>query len=141
MFTLDGAPLIYNGMEAGDSTQSRAPALFEPQKIFWDAAQWHPEYPRFYTAIASLRRQHAALEQGELIWVHNSDEQHVVTYLRKSGSEQFLIAINLSNTPFRGTVEASGAGWKEIELPIAKPEPAALPFLSLSSFGARIFTK
>ena len=39
MFTLDGAPLIYNGMEAGDSTQSRAPALFEPQKIFWGAAE------------------------------------------------------------------------------------------------------
>ena len=39
MFTLNGAPLIYNGMEVGDSTQSRDPALFEPQKIFWDAEE------------------------------------------------------------------------------------------------------
>ena len=141
MFTLDGAPLIYNGMEAGDSTQSRAPALFEPQKIFWDAAQWHPEYPKFYAAIASLRRQHPALQQGELVWIHNADERHILSYVRRSGTEEFLIAINLSNTPFRGTVEAGGGDWKEIELPIAKPEAAALPFLSLDSFGARIFTR
>ena len=141
MFMLDGTPLIYNGMEAGDSTQSSAPALFEPQKIFWGAAEWHPEYPKFYAAMASLRRQHPALEQGDIVWVHNSDEQRVVTYVRRSGAEEFLVAINLANTPFRGTVEASGGDWKEIELPIAKPEPAALPFLSLNSFGARIFTR
>jgi cyclomaltodextrinase len=141
MFTLDGAPLIYNGMEAGDSTQSRAPALFEPQKIFWDAAQWHPEFPKFYAAMASLRREHPALAQSELLWLHNSNEQHVVTYLRRAGGEEFLIAINFSNTPFQGTVEAGGADWKEVELPIAKPGAEALPFLSLQSFGARIFRR
>ena len=29
MFTLDGVPLLYNGMEVGDTTESAAPALFE----------------------------------------------------------------------------------------------------------------
>jgi cyclomaltodextrinase len=141
MFTLEGAPLIYNGMEVGDSTQSRDPALFEPQKIFWDAARWHPDYPKFYAAIASLRREHPALQQGELVWVHNSDEQHVVTFLRRSGTDQFLIAVNLSNTPFKGTVEADAGNWKEIELPISNPEVVAIPFVSLNAFGARIFQK
>lgn len=141
MFTLDGTPLIYNGMEVGDSTQSRDPALFEPQKIFWGAAKWHPDYPKFYATIASLRREHPALQQGELVWVHNSDEQHVVTFLRRSGAEQFLIAINLSNTPFRGTVEAGPGNWKEFELPVSKPEVVAIPFVSLNAFGARIFQK
>jgi glycosidase len=141
MFTLDGTPLIYNGMEVGDSTQSRDPALFEPQKIFWGAAKWHPDYPKFYATIASLRREHPALQQGELVWVHNSDEEHVVTFLRRSGAEQFLIAVNLSNTPFRGTVEAGPGNWKEIELPVSKPEVVAIPFVSLNAFGARIFQK
>ncbi len=141
MFTLDGTPLIYNGMEVGDSTQSRAPALFEPQKIFWDAGQWHPEYPKLYSAIASLRREHPALQQGQLVWVHNTDEQHVVSYIRRSGTEEFLVAVNLSNTPFRGTVEAQAGNWKEIDLSAAKPAPAALPFVSLNSFEARIFQK
>src|SRR5271170_7918383 len=141
MFTLDGAPLIYNGMEVGDSTQSAAPALFEPQKIYWDAAIWHPDYPKFYTAIAALRRTHPALEQGELVWVHNSDEQHVVTYMRRSGTEEFLIAVNLSNTPFRGSVEADAGSWKEIELPALKAGETGIPSLSLDAFGARIFQK
>ncbi|HEY1987229.1 MAG TPA: alpha-amylase family glycosyl hydrolase [Terracidiphilus sp.] len=141
LFTLDGAPLIYNGMEVGDSTQSAGPALFEPQKIFWNSAQLHPDGLKFYTSLASLRHQQPALQQGDLVWVHNSDEQHVVTYLRRSGSEEFLIAVNLSSTPFRGTVEADAGDWKEIVLPASKTEPTAVPFVSLNSFGARIFQK
>jgi cyclomaltodextrinase len=140
MFTLDGAPLIYNGMEVGDSTQSRAPALFEPQKIFWAAGEWHPDYLKFYEAIAALRREHPALQQGTTIWLHNSDEQHVVTYLRRAGNDDFLIAVNLSNTPFRGSVEAGG-NWKEIELPVWKSERETIPFVSLNAFEARIFEK
>ena len=140
MFTLNGTPLIYNGMEVGDDTQSSAPALFEPQKIFWEAKNWHPEYPKFYAMMSALRREHPALRQGATIWLHNTDEQHVVTYLRRAESEEFLIAVNLSNTPFRGSVEAAG-NWKEVELPISKPESEAVPFLSLNAFEARIFQK
>ena len=140
MFTLDGAPLIYNGMEVGDSTQSRDPALFEPQKIFWDSVKWHPDYPKFYAAMSELRRDHPSLQQGATIWLHNSDEQHVVTYLRRAGTDEFLIAVNLSNMPFRGSVEAAG-NWKEVELPVWKSEPEAVPVLSLDAFEARIFEK
>jgi len=139
IMTLDGVPLIYNGMEVGDSTQSRAPALFEPQKIFWQAAEWHPEYPKFYAAMAALRRQHRALQQGQLLWIHNSDEQHVLTYVRRSESEEFLVVANLSNTPFRGTVEASTGNWKEISLPVSQAGPTALPAVSLDAFKFRIF--
>jgi cyclomaltodextrinase / maltogenic alpha-amylase / neopullulanase len=141
MMTLDGVPLIYNGMEVGDSTQSRAPGLFEPQKIFWQAAEWHPEYPKFYAAMAALRRQHPALQQGELLWVHNSDEQHVLTYIRRAGSDEFLIAVNLSNTPFRGTVEAETGNWKEIALPNPEVGSNALPAVTLDAFKFRIFEK
>jgi len=141
MFTLDGVPLIYNGMEVGDSTQSRAPALFEPQKIVWAADDWHPEFHMFYAAVAELREQHPALQQGETMWLHNSDEQHVVTYLRRSSTEEFLIAVNLSNTPFRGTVEVEAGDWKEIPLPNAARATVGIPFVSLNSFGARIFQR
>lgn len=139
--TLEGVPVIYNGMEVGDSTQSSAPALFEPQKIFWQAADWHPQYPKFYASITALRRQHPALQQGELMWVHNSDEQHVLTYQRHSGTEQFLVAVNLSNTPFRGTVEAETGNWKEIPLPVSEAGASALPFVALDAFKFRVFQK
>jgi glycosidase len=137
--TLDGVPLIYNGMEVGDVTQSRDPALFEPQKIFWPAVTWHPEYPKFYTAIDALRRQHAALQQGQLVWLHNSDEQHVVSYLRRAGGEEFLVVVNLSNTPFRGTVEAAGQNWKAVDLPLSTHEASTLPFVTLDAFAFSIF--
>jgi cyclomaltodextrinase / maltogenic alpha-amylase / neopullulanase len=141
VMTLDGVPLIYNGMEVGDSTQSRAPALFEPQKIFWQAAEWHPEYPAFYAAINSLRRRHPALQQGQLVWLHNSDEQHVLTYLRRTESEEFLISVNLSNTLFRGTVEAETANWKEVPLPVSEAGQTALPAVALDGFQFRVFEK
>jgi glycosidase len=137
--TLDGVPLIYNGMEVGDSTQSRAPALFESEKIFWQASEWHPDYPAFFAALNSLRAKQPALQQGQLLWLHNSEEQHIVTYLRRSGADEFLIAINLSGTPFYGTVEAAQANWKQVDLPLSPPKPLALPFVALDPFGFRIF--
>ena len=36
MFTLDGVPLLYNGMEVGDATESGDPALFDKLDIFWN---------------------------------------------------------------------------------------------------------
>jgi cyclomaltodextrinase / maltogenic alpha-amylase / neopullulanase len=139
--TLDGVPLIYNGMEVGDSTQSRAPALFESPKIFWQAADWHPEYRKFYSAMDELRKKHTALQQGQTIWLHNSDEQHVVSYIRRAGSEEFLIVVNLSNTPFRGSVEAGTGNWKEVALPLVETGQNALPAVSVDAFKFRIFQR
>jgi glycosidase len=94
---------------------------------------------KFYAAMNSLRRQHPALQQGQLIWINNSDEQHILTYLRRSEGEEFLIAVNLSSTSFRGAIEAAGGNWDEIKLPGFDLGPAALPALSLESFGVRVF--
>ena len=140
MMSLDGVPLIYNGMEVGDCTQSHGSALFEPQKIFWQAVMWHPQYPKFYAAMVALRKQHAAVQQGEIVWLRNSDEQHVLTYMRRSGTEQFLIAVNLSNTPFHGTVEVEKAEWREVALPAEQVvSRSTLPELGLGAFQYRVF--
>ena len=152
IFTLDGVPMIYNGMEVSDPTESGAPALFEDLKVWWGAAQMRPEIPRFYSFIISLREHQAALQRGAMVWLHNSDEAHVVTYLRRTGDEEFLIAVNLSNSAFVGTVEASGA-WDEVAIPLPRvhhntgaadvsagaPAAVALPALSLGAMGFRIF--
>ena len=42
MFTLDGVPLLYNGMEVGDATESGDPALFEKLPIFWSPRAVRP---------------------------------------------------------------------------------------------------
>ena len=56
VFTLDGVPMLYNGMEVGDTTESGAPALFEKLPIFWSIAERRPEFPQFYKQMMALRR-------------------------------------------------------------------------------------
>src|SRR5258706_6047523 len=81
MLTLDGVPLLYNGMEVGDTTESGAPALFEKMPVFWPIAERRPEFPRFYQQLLALRRANGALRRGMVEWLHNSDESRIVSYL------------------------------------------------------------
>ena len=154
VFTLPGAPMLYNGMEVGDATPSTGPALFEKVPIFWQSGQIERAFPEFYKVMIPLRETSPALRHGELVWLHNSDEDHVVTYLRHSQEETILVAVNLANIPFVGTVETGSGSWKEIVLnnfahhgeagmPTAQvsalPPPVALPAISLPPFGVRVF--
>ena len=151
--TLDGVPLVYNGMEVGDATESGAPALFERLPIFWQIAERRPEFPRYHKAMIALRHSSVALRRGDVTWLKNSDETRILTFVRRSGSEEILVAINMSNSPFFGSVEASG-NFEEITPNIGQPLPPddemakiavktniGLPSLSLDGFGFRIFRR
>ncbi len=152
-FTLDGVPLVYNGMEAGDTAESGAPALFEKLPIFWQIAERRPEFPRYYKAMIALRKSSLALRRGDVTWFRNSDENRVLTFSRRSGNEEMLVAINMSSTPFFGSVEANG-NFEDITPNIGQPLPpddekakiatranVGLSTLSLDGFGFRIFKK
>jgi cyclomaltodextrinase / maltogenic alpha-amylase / neopullulanase len=149
MFTLDGVPMLYNGMEAGDTAESGAPALFERLSIFWPIAERRPEFPRFYREMIALRKAHTSLRGGELVWLHNSDESRVAGYLRRDASEEIVVAINFSTQPFAGTIEAPGGAYTDItpdtrEPPRADPALArapGLPELKLDAWGYRIFRR
>src|SRR5437773_4334579 len=156
MFTLDGVPLIYNGMEVGDTTESGAPALFEKLPIFWSIAERRPEFPLFYKQIISLRSASAAFRRGLLECLHNSDEARIVTYARLTDAEEIVVAINFSNRPFFGSVEvAGGQAFKDVTPDISQPLPPdapapdrpasvrtnALPALSIDAWGYRIFQR
>src|SRR5215510_3975881 len=104
VFTLDGVPMIYNGMEVGDTTESGAPALFEKLPIFWSIAERRPEFPKFYKQMIAMRKASVALRRGTLEWLRNSDEARVVTFVRRAGNDKVLVAINLSSRPFSGSV-------------------------------------
>jgi glycosidase len=156
MLTLDGIPLLYNGMEVGDTTESGAPALFEKLPIFWPIATRRPEFPRFYKQMITLRRSSNALRRGSLEWLPNSDESRVLTYIRRAEDEEVLVAINLSNRPFFGSVEVSSEpGVVDVTpdinpaLPPDAPAPAqaprkralGLPAISLEAWGYRVFRR
>src|SRR5229473_736965 len=124
MFTLDGIPLLYNGMEVGDTTESGAPALFEKLPVFWPIAERRPEFPRFYKQMMALRRSSSALRRGSLEWLHNSDESRVVTYLRSAAEDQILVTINFSNQPFFGSVAiTNGQSFGDVTPDVGAPLP------------------
>jgi glycosidase len=143
VFTLDGVPLLYNGMEVGDTTESGAPALFEKLPIFWGIVERRGQFPLFYRQIISLRRDHPALRHGETEWVRNSEEQRVLSFLRRDATEELLITINLSNRPFAGLVEVANASSFRNVTPdsVSKDRISALPALTLEPWGSKIFAR
>jgi glycosidase len=156
MFTLDGVPLLYNGMEVGDTTESGAPALFEKLPIFWPIVEKRPEFPRFYKQLMALRRSSDALRRGSVEWLSNSDESRVLSFVRRAEREEMLVAINLSNRPFTGSVNVGTRATfvdvtPNVDPPLPPDAPAPertakkrivnLPALSLEAWDYRMFRR
>ncbi len=142
LFSLDGVPLLYEGMEAGDTTESGGPALFEKLPVFWKIVERRPEFPRFYSGMIALRHAHPALRQGETVWLRNTDDARIVTFLRRNKDEEFLVAINFSNQPFLGLVDAAnGPAYAEVTPGVERAGPASLPSLALDAWDFRIFRR
>jgi glycosidase len=104
MFTLDGVPLLYNGMEVGDAAESGDPALFERVPIFWQP-KGRPPLSEIYRDLIRLRKQFPALRTGSVQWIHNSDEGALLTYLRADDKDELFVVINLSNRPLHAQAE------------------------------------
>ena len=151
VFTLDGVPLLYNGQEIGSSMESTGYSLFERFPIFWAAAASRPDFLPFYRQLIQLRKSHSALQQGSLEWLANSGETRVLTFLRRSDTDEFLIALNFSSQPFRGTVDLARSGsFRELRFdPKSVPSTTAalqagessLPALFLDAWGWRVYQR
>ena len=142
MVTLDGVPMLYNGMEVGDASESREPALFERVPIFWQPGG-RPPLPAIYRDLLKLRKENPAFRTREVQWLHNSDDSNVVTLLRTDGHEEFLVLVNLSNRNVSGVVDLKHAGG--FELVHLKGTDAfqenGLPAFRLNGFGWRIYRR
>ena len=158
VFTLDGVPMLYNGMEVGDTTESGAPALFERLPVFWPIAERRPEFPRFYKQMTAIRQASSALRRGSVEWLHTADDARVLSFVRRSKDDAVVVAINLSNRPFFGSIEiGDGSEFVEITPDVGPPQPpddpgfqgtaartkraVGLPAISLDSWGYRLFRR
>ena len=140
MFSLDGVPLIYNGMEVGDATESGDPALFDKLPIFWSPKE-RPPLREIYHGLIQLRKQYAAFRNNRVIWLHNSDEANFVTLMRLDENDEFVVVINFSNRPVAGRVELkTSEGFKPVRIS-GMPDGAAdgLPTFHLNGFEWRIY--
>jgi len=135
MFTLDGVPLLYNGMETGDTVESLAPALFEKAPIQWEVAERRPQVTPYYQSLAALRRAHPAFTRGTVRWLTNGDEQRVLSYERNTSDESLVVVVNLSSQSYAGTVNVTGA-YRDIT-PAAVTNAFSAPPAGDSSASAR----
>ncbi len=143
VFTMDGVPLLYNGMEVGDTAESTAPALFEKLPVFWQISERRSNFLPFYKQLIALRRGHPALEQGETEWVGNSAPERVLTYFRRGGGEEYFVAINVSNRPFAGVADVGNEGYIDETpgLDEAARKKVSLPAVVLNAWDFRIYRK
>jgi cyclomaltodextrinase / maltogenic alpha-amylase / neopullulanase len=152
MFTLDGVPLLYNGMEVGDTTESTAPALFERAPIAWEMAERRPQVTPYYQALTALRRAHPAFTRGAVRWLRNDDEQRVLSYERGGAGETLVVVVNLSSQNYAGIVEAAPGEYREIT-PATRAaaagsatketgrRPATLPAVFLAPWEFKVFSR
>ena len=144
MLTLDGVPMLYNGMEVGDAGESASPALFEKLPIYWDSGALRPWFRPFYAGLIKLRKTHAAFTSGDVEWLHNSDESRIVSFLRTVPGETLLVAVNLSSRPFSGQVQGVHGDFLDITPPVAparsgerRESELQPPALDLPAWGYR----
>jgi glycosidase len=142
MMTLDGIPLLYNGMEVGDATESGAPALFEKLPIYWNPKE-RPPLRSLYRELIRLRRAHDAFTSDDVVWLDNSQPSDLVTFMRLDQQDEFVVVINFSNRPVVGSVEVIHA---EEFRPLAFPgqdrsPPHRLPLFQLAGFEWRLYQR
>jgi glycosidase len=142
MFTLDGVPLLYNGMEVGDATESGDPALFDKLPIFWSPKD-RPPLREIYRDLIRLRKATPAFHNGQVVWLHNSNEDSLVTFKRTDGTNEFVVVLNFSNRPLAGQVAVEhGEEFKPVHIAGTSPIPDHdFPSVHLSGFDWRIYQR
>jgi cyclomaltodextrinase len=140
MFTLDGVPLLYNGMEVGDATESGGGALFARVPIFWSPPD-RPPLRQIYHDLTWLRKEEAAFRNGRVIWLHNSNEESLVTFKRAEEKNEFVVVINFSNRPINGKIEVgNGENFKPVRIAGMPLIPNHdFPFIHLGGFDWCIY--
>jgi glycosidase len=101
--TWPGMASIYYGTEAGltghDDPDDRRPYPWDD--IDGDLLSW-------YRTLGVLRREHIALREGDLHFVHADDQAGTLAFLRRADSEAGLTALNLSDQPRVVDVDVRG---------------------------------
>jgi glycosidase len=91
--------------------------------------------------LINLRKQYPCFENDRVAWLHNSDENNVVTFMRADDQDEFVVVINFSNRPVTGRVEVKNSeSFKPVRIS-GMPDGAAdgLPTFHLNGFEWRIY--
>jgi len=108
--------------------------------IFWHPKE-RPPLRRIYHGLIALRKEYTPFRNDRVIWLHNSDDSSLVTFMRLDAKDEFVIAINLSNRPAMGWVEVlHEEEFKPVKIP-GMPDASGngFPLFRLNGFEWRIY--
>jgi hypothetical protein len=104
--------------------------------------------------MIALRHAHAALRQGETVWVDGSEPARVVSFLRRAAGEELLVVVNLSSRALDVQLELPpGPAFTEMTpqvplpvqpggaVPARTPRPLDWPTVALDAWGFRVFRR
>ena len=103
--TLEGMPLVYNGMES--NLNKRLP-FFEKDSINWGT------YAKtdFFKSLLTLKHRNRALWNGlaggKAVKIPTGDDAKVYAFYRQKDNDWVTVILNLSNQPVTTRMEGSG---------------------------------
>jgi len=105
LFTLSGNPIVYYGTEVGVGQerlihQEGSYGFYEEARLpmMWDLEQ-NTDLLTYFRKLIWLRRNHPILQRGTRQLVHLDVKTGTYAYLRQSGQDKVLVALNLSDAP------------------------------------------
>ena len=137
-YTVDGMPLLYNGMEANLSKRLK---FFEKDPIYWG------NYGKtdFYKALLTLKHRNKALWNGlaggKPVKISTGNDQFVYAFHRQKETDHIAVVINLSDQPH--TIRLSGGGFEGIYTDVFTRQPVELKsemILTLRPWEYRVMT-
>ncbi|MBB3114780.1 glycosidase [Paenibacillus phyllosphaerae] len=96
LLTVEGVPFIMMGQEFNERTFNTWQSLFDEYRLEW--TPFDQDLFDHYRFLIRLRTEHAAFWDGELIFIEN-EEDKVLSYIRKSKDEEFLVIVSFSEAP------------------------------------------
>ena len=100
--TLDGIPFLYNGQEIWDTMPTDSG---KQNPIRWGLLAERRWVFEGYKKLLQIRRREPALTSGELIWVDNTEPGSVLSFIRRKGTDEVIVMVNLSNRKLTGTID------------------------------------
>ncbi|HMD61545.1 MAG TPA: DUF3459 domain-containing protein, partial [Opitutaceae bacterium] len=120
-----------------------APALFERLPVFWQPKQ-RESFRETYRQLIALRHQHPALRGGDVVWLENTAQQDVVSFLRQDKREELVAVVNFSNRARLASIGVTHGGEFSLALGSgarADRQQPALPNVLLGAFEWAIYLR
>lgn len=104
IFALDGVPFLYNGQEIADDSYN---SIYGKFAIDWAKAETQKTKERFafVRELCRMRQEEKALTDGELVWLENNEPEKLISFLRKAGDEEILVAINTTGEEIKAQIK------------------------------------